>query len=83
MRKTKTAWRRTAAAYATLRGRPPRPDYGILIVLPLLAAAGGALIALGMEILVTRQLPSETVVMTPAGGAGRDTANRRLEPVGS
>ncbi|MEU4421443.1 hypothetical protein AB0F81_12520 [Actinoplanes sp. NPDC024001] len=46
---------RAVAAYGVLRGRPARPDYGVLVVLPLVAAAGGALIGLGVESAVGRR----------------------------
>lgn len=46
---------RAVAAYGVLRGRPPRPDYGVLVVLPLVAAAGGALIGFGVESAVGRR----------------------------
>lgn len=50
--RTRIAVRRVAAAYDVLRGRPPKPDYGILVVLPFLAAAGGSLFALAAETLI-------------------------------
>jgi hypothetical protein len=53
--KRNTPWRRTVAAYAVLRGRPPKPDYGLLIVLPMAASAGGALIGLGVDMAVNRR----------------------------
>ncbi|ROP28758.1 hypothetical protein [Couchioplanes caeruleus] len=40
---------RLATAWGVLRGRSSRPDYGMLLVLPFLAAAGGALLALAVE----------------------------------
>ena len=46
---------RAVAAYGVLLGRPPRPDYGVLVVLPLVAAAGGALIGLSVESAVGRR----------------------------
>ncbi|WP_436533045.1 hypothetical protein [Actinoplanes sp. HUAS TT8] len=64
--------RKTAIAYDVLRGHPVRPDYGYLVVLPLIAAAGGALIAWGIETLVSHRRP----VTAPAAAA-----ERRLEPV--
>lgn len=54
-RKRNTTWRRTTDAYDVLRGRPPKPDYGLLIVLPLMASAAGALIGLGVDIALTRR----------------------------
>ncbi|WP_229073721.1 hypothetical protein [Actinoplanes sp. DH11] len=53
-RRTRTR-QRAVAAYGVLRGRPPRPDYGVLVVLPLVAAAGGALIGLSLENAVQRR----------------------------
>lgn len=60
MNRRSNARRRAAAAYAVLRGRPVRPDYGILVVLPLVAAAGGALIGLGVESAVSNRRHSQT-----------------------
>nr|WP_221382226.1 hypothetical protein [Actinoplanes polyasparticus] len=54
-RKRSTAWRRATAAYDVLRGRPPKPDYSLLIVLPMAASAGGALIGLGVDMAMTRR----------------------------
>jgi hypothetical protein len=54
-RKRNTSWRRTVAAYDVLRGRPAKADYGLLIVLPLLASAGGFLIGLGVDLAVNRR----------------------------
>ncbi|BCY11385.1 hypothetical protein [Actinoplanes sp. L3-i22] len=76
MTRRQIAERRAAVAYDVLRGRPIRPDYGYLLVLPLLAAAGGALIAWGIETLVVHR-----------GGRGRPAPgqepaeDRRLEAV--
>jgi hypothetical protein len=47
--------RRVSAAYGTLRGRPLKPDYGILVIMPLLAAAGGVLISRGLETALDRR----------------------------
>ena len=66
--RNRTVLRRAVAAYDTLRGRPARPDYGLLLVLPLLAAAGGALISLGFESIVERR---------------RDAGRGRLSQVGA
>ena len=69
------ARRRAAVAYDVLRGRPMRPSYRILVVLPLVAAAAGSLIALGLETLMTRS--------RSAGPAAPVTgADLRSEPVG-
>jgi hypothetical protein len=51
----RTSWLRSVAAYDLLRGRPPKPDYGLLVVLPFLAAAGGVLVGLGLESMVDRR----------------------------
>jgi hypothetical protein len=53
-RRTRIAAQRVADAYRTLRGEPPKPDYGILVVFPFLAAAGGSLFALAVEMTVDR-----------------------------
>jgi hypothetical protein len=53
-RNRNTPWRRVVAAYDVLRGRPPKADYGLLIVLPLAASAGGALIGLGLDMALSR-----------------------------
>ena len=45
----RTMPQRAADAYATLRGRPPKPDYGLLVIMPFLAAAAGSLIGLVVE----------------------------------
>jgi hypothetical protein len=65
----KTLRRRTAAAYDVLRGRPPKPDYGLLIVLPVLASAGGALIGLRMDTAVNRRAAARNSTVEP-GRAG-------------
>jgi hypothetical protein len=70
-RKQRTAARRVAAAYGILLGRPPKPDFGILVVLPLIAAAGGSLIGFGLDQAVTRRKARRTEttsVNTPATG---------------
>jgi len=54
-RNRKTLRRRTAAAYDVMRGRPSRPDYGVLIVLPMLASAGGVLIGMRVDTAVNRR----------------------------
>ncbi|WP_199514225.1 hypothetical protein [Nucisporomicrobium flavum] len=51
-----TSWsKRIADARAVLRGRPPRFDYGLLVVMPFIAAAGGVLISLAIEDAVERR----------------------------
>ena len=76
MIRRKIARRRAAAAYDVLRGRPVRLDYGAFVVVPLLAAAGGALAGWGLEKLVTRKGPAQPVTVV-------DSAPRRPEPVRS
>jgi hypothetical protein len=46
---------RIGTAVAVLRGRPPRVDYGLLLVLPFVAAAGGVLVSLLIEDAVQRR----------------------------
>ena len=77
MSRREIARRRASDAYLVLRGRPTRPEYGVLVVLPLVAAAGGALIALGLEALISRR----KAVTTPAVEAATTGADRRLESV--
>ncbi|MEV4701743.1 hypothetical protein [Actinoplanes sp. NPDC049316] len=48
------ARRRLAAALTVLRGRRPKFDYGPLVVMPFLAAAGGVLISFLIEDAVER-----------------------------
>ncbi|MEV8508927.1 hypothetical protein AB0368_29410 [Actinoplanes sp. NPDC051475] len=47
--------RRFSTAVDALRGRPPRTDYGILLVMPFLAAAGGSLVGLAVDAAVQRR----------------------------
>ncbi|GIE91224.1 hypothetical protein [Actinoplanes regularis] len=70
MTRRESAQRRAADAYDVLRGRR---DYKVLVVLPLVAAAGGALIALGLERLVIRRRDTAT--------APEPALDRRPEPV--
>ena len=49
------ARKRVGAALDVLRGRRPRFDYGLLLVLPFVAAAGGVLISLIIEDAVERR----------------------------
>lgn len=57
---------RSVAALNTLRGRPPRTDYGLLLVVPFLAAAGGALVALAVDSAVDRRrAPRDTNLDRP------------------
>jgi hypothetical protein len=66
MRRSKVhTGRRASTASGGLRGRQPKPDYGILLVLPFLAAAGGALIGLGVESMADRHRASSGVRATP------------------
>ena len=53
MNRRKVARRRASDAYNVLLGRPIRADYGILVVMPLLAAAGGSLIGYFLESAIT------------------------------
>lgn len=77
--KLNTFRRRTVAAYDVLCGRPPKPDYGLLIVLPLVASAGGALIGLGVDIVMSRRFAARrasmdsarTAAVTSASSSGR------------
>jgi len=46
---------RIVAALDVLRGRRPRFDYGLLLVVPFLAAAGGVLVSLIIEDAVERR----------------------------
>ena len=59
----RTARRRLVAAVDVLRGRRPGFDYGILLVMPFVAAAGGALLALAVDEAVERR-------RAPAGRGG-------------
>ena len=60
---------RLVTALDVLRGRPPRVDYGLLLVLPFVAAAGGVLISLLIEDAVDRRRARGFI---PGGrGAGR------------
>ncbi|GAA4600516.1 hypothetical protein BJY16_003567 [Actinoplanes octamycinicus] len=77
MTRREIAKQRAGDAYLVLRGRPARPSYGVLVVLPLIAAAGGAMIALGLESLVTRRRAPKPVAEVA------DAADRRLESVGA
>jgi hypothetical protein len=49
------AQRRIVAALDVLRGRRPRFDYGLLLVMPFIAAAGGVLLSLAIEDAVGRR----------------------------
>ncbi|MEU8614499.1 hypothetical protein AB0C29_41580 [Actinoplanes sp. NPDC048791] len=60
---------RLVTALDVLRGRPMRVDYGLLLVLPFVAAAGGVLISLLIEDAVERRRARGFI---PDGrGAGR------------
>ena len=52
LRRRQTTGQRVMAAYDTLSGRRSKPDYGILIIFPFLAAAGGSLAALAVDMVV-------------------------------
>jgi hypothetical protein len=49
------ARQRVVAALDVLRGRRPRFDYGLLLIVPFVAAAGGVLISLFIEDVVERR----------------------------
>jgi hypothetical protein len=49
------AQKRIVAALDVLRGRRPRFDYGLLLVMPFIAAAGGVLLSLAIEDAVERR----------------------------
>ena len=57
---------RAIDAYDVMRGRRPKPDYGFLIVLPLVAAAGGAIIGLGVDKAVSRRAAARSSTTAPA-----------------
>lgn len=61
--------RRFSTALSVLRGRPPRVDYGILLVMPFLAAAGGSLVGLAVDAAVQRRR-TKTPDLLPAGQRG-------------
>jgi hypothetical protein len=73
---------RGRSAWQGLRGRPPKRDYGLLIVLPFLAAAGGAFLGQSLESAV-RLLASRTVPPTPAVARGGRSAVAPAEQSGS
>jgi hypothetical protein len=50
-----TVPRRFVIAFDVLRGRRPRFDYGLLLVTPFVAAAGGALISAVVETAIERR----------------------------
>ena len=74
-----TARRRLRTAFDVLRGRRPRFDYGLLIVLPFVAAAGGALISLAVENVVEGRRTRRAGPEAPPdpGGARRPESTRR------
>jgi hypothetical protein len=55
---------RCRSAWRDLLGRPAKPDYGVLVVLPFLAAAGGAFLGQSLESGV-RLLARSTVLTEP------------------
>lgn len=63
--KRNTPWRRTVAAYDVLRGRPPEVDYGLLILLPMAASVGGAMIGFGMDAALNRLTAARRATPTP------------------
>lgn len=60
MNRKKIARRRASEAYDVLLGRPARPDYGTLVVLPLFTAVWGFLIGRYLDAAITRAHRSET-----------------------
>jgi hypothetical protein len=58
-KRNRTGVWRASAAYDTLRGRAPKRDYGILVIMPLLAAIGGVLLGLAVESFVDRRRDAE------------------------
>lgn len=81
-RQARVVARRIGDAYRTLRGRPPKPDYGVLVVMPFLAAAGGSLVAYGAETLLEiRRARYGRTEGTPA--RGRRPAERAPSQTGS
>src|SRR4051812_42655812 len=82
-----TATQRFSGAWGVLRGRPPKPDFGLLLVLPFLASAGGALAGLALESFLGRhpRRPAESAHAESApaesahgesSSAGRPSAGR-------
>jgi hypothetical protein len=60
---------RIVAALDVLRGRRPRFDYGLLLIVPFVAAAGGVLVSLIIEDAVERRRARGI-----AGSSGADEA---------
>src|SRR3954447_18906813 len=73
-----TATQRFSGAWGVLRGRPPKPDFGLLLVLPFLASAGGALAGLALESFLGRhpRRPAESAhaESAPAESAPAESA---------
>jgi hypothetical protein len=83
MGRTQVARERAVVAYKVLCGRPPKPDYALLIMLALVASAGGALIGLAVDMAVTRRATNRSgTADVPDGGvdsarvAGSEPAHR-------
>ena len=74
-RRTRTVLGRAAAAYDTLRGRPAKPDHGILIIFPFLAAAGGSLAALAVEMVIEGRRSRRLRAGIGSPGAARPDAD--------
>jgi len=64
---------RCGSAWRDLRGRPAKPDYGLLIVLPFLAAASGAFVGQALESAV-RLAATRTGRPAPAAARAGDAA---------
>jgi len=65
MKTREEARRRTSAAYYVLRGRPVRPHYGILVVLPLVAGVTGAMVGWYLRSMAGRPEPAGPVRAEP------------------
>lgn len=79
-RRTRTTGRPAAAGYDTLSGRTPKPDYGILIIFPFLAAAGGSLAALVIEIMIERRRSRRPNDEITSPVSARSDVDLRLRP---
>jgi hypothetical protein len=70
------ARRRFAAAFDVLRGRRPTFDYGLLLVMPFVAAAGGVLISSVIENGVERRRAREDRGFILSGRGARPDTDR-------
>ncbi|MCA2211476.1 hypothetical protein [Jidongwangia harbinensis] len=66
----KIAQQRLVTALDVLRGRRPKFDYGLLLVMPFLAAAGGVLISLAIDNAVERRRANGAAVPDSSGTDG-------------